>query len=183
MVNRKDVLRSMIVGSVLVLLAGCGSSHKQNTVASTTSGGIDATQSAQTFGLADASSIQTDSTGRVINPLTAPANQTYYFSFDNSSITPDDMKALMIQADYLVANPTIKIRLEGNADARGSREYNIGLGWRRDQTVARILEQQGVKPNQIDMVSFGKEKPAVVGDNEQAWSLNRRVELVYENLS
>ena len=62
-------------------------------------------------------------------------------------------------------------------------EYNIGLGWRRDQTVARILEQQGVKPSQIDMVSFGKEKPAVMGDNEQAWSLNRRVELVYEKTS
>ena len=61
----------------------------------------------------------------------------------------------MIQSDYLVTHPNIKIRLEGNADARGSREYNIGLGWRRDQTVARLLEQQGVKPTQIDMVSFG----------------------------
>ena len=173
-----------LAASVLLLLAGCSSSHKQGTYSSSMpSGGIDATRSAQTFGLADTSSIQTDAMGRVINPLTAPANQTYYFSFDNSKMLAEDMKALLIQTDYLVGHPNVKVRLEGNADARGSREYNIGLGWRRDQTVARIMEQQGVNPNQIDMVSFGKEKPAAMGNNEQAWSLNRRVELVYENLS
>ena len=82
MMNGNHWLRSMTVASALVLLAGCSSSHKKDTVASGAMGnGLDATQSAQTFGLADPASIQTDATGRVINPLTAPANQTYYFLF------------------------------------------------------------------------------------------------------
>ena len=180
---RGQGLRVIAVVSALALLAGCSASHKKNIDATTTtSNGIDAT-SAQTYGVSSAVSIQTDANGRVINAMNAPANQTYYFSFDNSSISDQDMRALMVQANYLVNHPSSSVRLEGNADARGSREYNIGLGWRRDQTVARILEQQGVKPSQIDMVSFGKEKPAVMGDNEQAWSLNRRVELVYEKTS
>jgi peptidoglycan-associated lipoprotein len=118
--------------------------------------------------------------GEIINPLVAPANQTYYFAFDNSSIRPEDKKAMNIQANYLATHPKAKVRLEGNADNRGSREYNIGLGWRRDQSVARVLEQDGVMPKQLDMVSYGKERPAVIGDNERAWRLNRRVHLVYE---
>ena len=88
--------------------------------------------------------------------------------------------ALMLQANYLVANPKATVRLEGNTDERGSREYNIGLGWRRDQSVARLLEQQGVSPDQIKMVSYGKERPVAFGHNEAAWKLNRTVNLVYE---
>ena len=70
--------------------------------------------------------------------------------------------------------------MEGNTDDRGSREYNVGLGWRRAQAVQRYFVQQGVAVNQIQMLSFGKEHPAVVGDNDHAWSLNRRVNLIYK---
>ncbi|OGO92423.1 MAG: peptidoglycan-binding protein [Coxiella sp. RIFCSPHIGHO2_12_FULL_42_15] len=118
--------------------------------------------------------------GEIINSLKAPSSQTYYFSFDENVVRSSDYKAIQIQASYLAAHPNAKIRLEGNADNRGSREYNIGLGWRRDQAVAKILEQNGVLPSQIDMVSYGKERPAVVGNNEDAWRLNRRVNLIYE---
>src|SRR3990167_8472743 len=102
----------------------------------------------QTYGANDGK-YQTDAEGFRINALTAPSNQTYYFAFDSSEMRSEDMKALMIQANYMAAHPSATIRLEGNTDNRGSREYNIGLGWRRDQTVARVLEQQGVRPNQI----------------------------------
>ena len=91
-----------------------------------------------------------------------------------------DLRALRIQANFLASHPNAKIRLEGNTDNRGSREYNIGLGWRRDQSVARILEQQGVRSTQIQMVSYGKERPAVDGNNERVWSLNRRVNFIYK---
>ncbi len=87
--------------------------------------------------------------------------------------------AATIQAAYLMTHRNAHVRLEGNTDDRGSREYNVGLGWRRAQAVARILKQQGVAPSQIKMVSYGKEHPAVSGNNEEAWSLNRRVELIY----
>src|SRR3990167_5957164 len=123
---------------------------------------------------------QTDSDGFRINSLNAPSDQTYYFAFDSSEMRSEDMKALTIQANYMASHPTATVRLEGNTDNRGSREYNIGLGWRRDQTVARVLEQQGVQPSQIQMISYGKENPAVPGDDEHAWALNRRVEMIYK---
>lgn len=116
----------------------------------------------------------------MINPLIAPANQTYYFDFDSMTVQPSDLHAIRIQADYLAIHPTAKVRLEGNTDNRGSREYNIGLGWRRDQAIVRILEQEGVAPSQLDIVSYGKEHPAILGNNEYAWRLNRRVNLIYK---
>ena len=122
----------------------------------------------------------TDSDGFKINSMKAPSNQTYYFQFNSSEMRPQDMQALMVQANYLASHANAHIRLEGNTDNRGSREFNIGLGWRRDQTVARILEQQGVHADQIQMVSYGKENPAVPGNNEHAWALNRRVEFIYK---
>ena len=130
----------------------------------------------QTYGVNGA----TDSDGFSINSMTAPSDQTYYFGFDKSDMRPQDMKALMVQANYMAAHPSASVRLEGNTDNRGSREYNIGLGWRRDQSVARLMEQQGVRPAQIHMVSYGKENPAVQGNDEHAWALNRRVELIYK---
>ncbi len=118
--------------------------------------------------------------GMVQNRMVAPSNQTYYFDFDQNNVLAVDMPFIKQQADYVATHPNAKVRLEGNTDARGSREYNIGLGWRRDQAVARVMQLEGVKPSHIAMVSFGKEKPAVDGDSEQAWRLNRRVNLVYE---
>lgn len=140
--------------------------------------------SAQTYAMRDQrgyqGQVRKNQYGQIINPLVAPANQTYYFAFDSSSIRPQDKKAMNIQANYLATHPKAKVRLEGNTDNRGSREYNIGLGWRRDQSVARLLEQDGVTQKQLDLVSYGKERPAAIGNNEHAWRLNRRVHLVYE---
>jgi peptidoglycan-associated lipoprotein len=120
------------------------------------------------------------SDGFKVNAMTAPSDQTYYFGFNDSGMRPEDTKALNIQANYLASHSSAKVRLEGNTDSRGSREYNIGLGWHRDQTVARAMEQQGVQANQIQMVSYGKESPAVQGNDEHAWALNRRVDFIYK---
>lgn len=134
----------------------------------------------ETYGMNGASGYGSED-GFKVNSLKAPSNQTYYFAFDSSDVRQSDMKALLIQASYIANHPAAVVRLEGNTDNRGSREYNIGLGWRRDQSVARILEQQGVHPNQIKMVSYGKENPAVSGNNDHAWALNRRVDFIYKN--
>lgn len=117
---------------------------------------------------------------RHINAMTAPSNQVYYFDFDQANVQQSDLEAMKVQAVYIANHPSAHIRLEGNTDNRGSREYNVGLGWRRAQAVAEILEQEGVPAQQISMVSYGKERPVAFGDNEQAWDLNRRVELIYE---
>jgi peptidoglycan-associated lipoprotein len=102
-----------------------------------------------------------------------------YFAFDSSEVAEQDRPLVEAHAAFLAANPTVKVTVEGHTDERGSREYNIGLGDRRAQSIRRMLEFQGVAPNQISVVSFGEEKPATEGHDESAWSLNRRVELVY----
>ncbi len=86
---------------------------------------------------------------------------------------------LETHAHYLLDNPAVIVRLEGHADERGSREYNIGLGDRRAQAVRRVLLFQGVADNQVSTVSYGEERAVAMGHDEQAWARNRRVELVY----
>lgn len=118
--------------------------------------------------------------GMQVNSLKAPTNQAYYFDYDSNGVHASDYPAINAQAAYLAAHSQAKIRLEGNTDDRGSREYNVALGYRRDQAVSQYLEQRGVSAKQIQMVSYGKEHPAVAGDTQKAWSLNRRVNLIYK---
>lgn len=114
------------------------------------------------------------------NRLKAPYDQVYHFDFDKYDAHQEDIASIEAQANYLVAHSNAKIRLEGHADERGSREYNIALGWKRAKAVAAVLEQQGIAQSQIAMVSFGKEKPVAFGHDEESYNLNRRVNLVYE---
>jgi peptidoglycan-associated lipoprotein len=102
-----------------------------------------------------------------------------FFEFDSSEIRPEYVPVVAAHASYLVKYPTARVRLEGHTDERGSREYNIGLGERRAQTVRRALLVQGVAEAQITTVSYGEERPAVEGSDEAAYAQNRRVELVH----
>jgi peptidoglycan-associated lipoprotein len=102
-----------------------------------------------------------------------------YFEFDSSDIRADFNSMLAAHGQYLASNPNAQVRLEGHADERGSREYNIGLGERRAQAVRRILLLQGATAGQLSTVSYGEERPAAAGSDEETYTLNRRVELVY----
>ena len=102
-----------------------------------------------------------------------------YFDFDKSEVRAQDMDLIKAHARYLAANPQQKVRVEGHTDARGTREYNIGLGERRGQSVRRLLMVQGAADAQVLTVSLGEERPAADGDDENAFAQNRRVELVY----
>jgi peptidoglycan-associated lipoprotein len=102
-----------------------------------------------------------------------------YFDYDQADIKPEYNQMLAAHGQFLAKNPTAMLRLEGNTDERGSREYNIGLGERRAQSVRRALMLQGASANQLTTVSYGEERPASTGSNEESWRLNRRVELVY----
>ena len=107
------------------------------------------------------------------------AQRIIYFDFDKSEIKPEFAGIITAHARNLTAHPNLKLKLEGNTDERGTREYNIGLGERRAQAVRRALMLQGVAESQLTTVSFGAERPAVEGDDEAAWAKNRRVDMVY----
>ena len=102
-----------------------------------------------------------------------------YFDFDQDAVRPEFEAAMACHAKYLSDRPSSRMNLEGHADERGSREYNIGLGERRAQAVRRVLQLQGAGAQQLTTVSYGEERPAATGSDEEAWRLNRRVELVY----
>jgi peptidoglycan-associated lipoprotein len=109
------------------------------------------------------------------------AKRVVYFDFDSSEIKGEGTDIVAAHAKYLAGHPNTRVRLEGNTDDRGSREYNIGLGERRAQAVKRALLLQGAAETQLSTVSYGAERPAVVGNDEAAWAKNRRVEVVYLN--
>ena len=102
-----------------------------------------------------------------------------YFEYDEADILPEFNALLQAHGQFLAANPNSQLRLEGHADERGSREYNIGLGELRSQAVRRILMLQGATSQQLTTVSYGEERPAQAGSDDESWRLNRRVELVY----
>ena len=104
-----------------------------------------------------------------------------YFDFDSSELRPEDTDIVSRHAMQLSSNPQARVRLEGHADERGSREYNIGLGERRAQSVRRMLMIQGASAAQIATVSFGEERPVELGSDEDSWAQNRRVEIKYTN--
>lgn len=113
-----------------------------------------------------------------------PANalsqkKSVYFDFDNYEIKKDYAALLEMHAKFLVANPGVSIKVEGNADERGGAEYNLALGQKRADAVTKALLLYGVNAKQVESISWGKEKPKATGHDEAAWAQNRRGDLVY----
>jgi peptidoglycan-associated lipoprotein len=107
------------------------------------------------------------------------AKRSVYFDFDSAVIKGDGTDIVAAHAKYLSDHTDARVRLEGNTDERGSPEYNIGLGMRRAQAVRQALLLQGASASQITVVSYGSEHPVDPAHNEDAWSKNRRVDIVY----
>jgi peptidoglycan-associated lipoprotein len=102
-----------------------------------------------------------------------------YFDYDSYAIKPEFQQLLDSHARFLKANSGRKVAIEGHTDERGGREYNLALGQRRSEAVRRALALLGVADNQMEAVSFGKEKPVAMGSDEASWAQNRRAEIVY----
>src|SRR3569623_814455 len=105
--------------------------------------------------------------------------RTVYFDFAKSEIKPEFQAQMACHAKYLRARPEARISLEGNADERGTREYNLGLGERRGNAVQSALISAGGGSNQLNVVSYGEERPVCKEHGEGCWGKNRRVEIVY----
>lgn len=103
---------------------------------------------------------------------------TVYFEYDSFNLKADAKSALNAAAEWLNANPSIQVQVEGHTDERGTTEYNLALGERRAGAVKDYLSMRGVSAAQLSTISYGEERPVGVGSNEQAWSQNRRAEFV-----
>ena len=105
--------------------------------------------------------------------------RSVYFDFDVFTIKSEFNAMIERHATYLRAHPELEVKLEGNADERGGREYNLALGQKRSESVKRALVTMGAGEKQLEAVSFGEEKPKMTGHDETSWAENRRVDFVY----
>jgi peptidoglycan-associated lipoprotein len=118
------------------------------------------------------------------NPLKDPGNilsrRSIFFDYDSDLIKDEFKPVVSAHARYLQQNPGAKMKIEGNADDRGSREYNLALGQRRADAVRQMMQLLGTKSGQVETVSFGEEKPRCTTPDEGCWSQNRRGDIVYQ---
>ena len=150
--------------------------------ASTSGAGGDAVSGTRTAaGTGDSATVTSDTAPR--HPLDDPASplgtHTIYFEFDSSDVPASAQPVIEAHATYLSQRAGASVTLEGHADERGSREYNIGLGEKRALAVRRLMTLLGATGPQVRTISYGEERPADAGHDESAWQLNRRVEIVY----
>lgn len=165
----KATKRLAMVGVVATTLVACSSTPSSDDAASSADAADADSGSAVTT-----TAIDDGATSTEIDPATLES--VVYFGFDLSSLTSTSRAVLDAQAAYL-RNSGVSVRLEGHADERGSREYNMALGERRAQAVADYLAIQGVPRSNMEVISYGEERPAALQSNESAYALNRRVEI------
>ncbi|MFQ5982458.1 MAG: peptidoglycan-associated lipoprotein Pal [Woeseiaceae bacterium] len=168
--NKYSVLPISLLAAIL---AGCASNSIPDPEPSVDNDDATSSSAYDAEGAGRGESIADDSS--------AELGTVVYFDFDRSELKPEYVDLLARHADRLSHGTRASVRLEGHADERGSREYNVGLGERRSQAVRRILLANGVSTDRLSTVSFGEERPAVTGNDEQSYALNRRVEIRYLN--
>ena len=151
----KALKQGLTLAVVMSFLVGCSSSDNAATEAPTTGTAVTDTRATE-----------------------APLSSVVYFDFDQYSLTAESRAVLLAHADKL-KGASVAVRLEGHADERGSREYNMALGEKRANAVRDFLVTQGVNGSSLEVVSFGEEQPAATGSDEASWSQNRRVEVKY----
>jgi peptidoglycan-associated lipoprotein len=163
---------SLVLG--ISVLAGCSSvpvEEAPGEVVDTTFQGVATDPAEVGSDLTDKKTVDTE-----LVEQTTSVGTVFYFAFDKSLLQAESRNALLEQALVMRSNSR-SIRLEGHADERGTREYNMALGERRALAVKEFLVFQGISANRIEVISYGEERPAAYGSNEQSWQLNRRVEL------
>lgn len=170
----KQILVSSVVVASLALTA-CASSGKKNApppAPPVNNSGMSG------YGASDSS---VNGTGLSGGSLADLANKkTVYFEYDSSDLTSEGQAVAAAWAKYLAANPSVRVRLEGNTDERGTREYNVSLGEHRGNSVQAALTAGGASASQISVVSYGEEKPVAAGHDESAYAQNRRVDIVQQ---
>ena len=164
------VKQGFLLALITAFLVGCSSTSTTDDMAAGDNAGMESgvsTGTARGAGLSGAD---------MMDEPALDLATVFYFDFDQSLLSQETRSLLVAHANYLKSNPRA-VRLEGHADERGTREYNMALGERRARAVRDFLVLQGVDPGMIEVVSYGEEYPAVMGSTEASYSKNRRVEL------
>ncbi len=174
------ILKLLLVITASLLLAACSSHNTKKDNAQTGARvedrGAAGANGAASQGLADEGA----AAGGALNDPNSPlAVRVIYFDYDSANIRADFNETVAAHAAYLAAHPDTIVTVEGHADERGSREYNLALGERRSLAVRKQLVLLGASAGQIKTVSYGEERPAVDGHDDAAYGQNRRAELVY----
>ena len=168
-----------------LFLIGCGTSGEVKDKAAADAAAASTDTSATTSGVGTDGAGTMDTTSGQEGDMLDDANaliskRVVYFDFDRSDVKDDFRAIVAAHGKYLAGNSDARVTLEGHADERGTREYNIALGERRIAAVQRILTLQGASSAQINSISYGEERPAALGHDDDAWSLNRRAEFIYQ---
>ena len=165
----------LLIPFCAMIVVGCASQSGTESDGSAAGGSDGAsTSGAGSDGGGSATSLDSDREANLMD------NTLIFFAFDSADLDAASSELAKRHGAYLAENPGVKARLEGHADERGSREYNLGLGERRAASVQSVLLVQGASSSQLSTISFGEERPANTGTGESAWSKNRRVEIVYD---
>jgi len=169
--------RLILILALAGLLSACGSSQtKENSAAVDDRTGAAAENGATAFG---ANGDSTSGVSALDDPASPLSVRILYFEYDSSDVLPAYREVLEAHANYLAQNPNVTISLEGHADERGTREYNLALGERRSQSVKSQMMVFGPSASQLRTTSYGEERPVSDSHDEQGWSQNRRVEIIY----
>ena len=171
----KSALRLTFALMIVLALAACKSTPKTEEAPETKP--EPTTPTVDTSGAADPRDY-TDSRN-FDNPESMLSKRVVYFDFDKSTVRPEYRGIVSAHAAYAAAHSSARVTLEGHADERGTREYNLGLGERRGNAVSGLMSAQGSRGSQLTVVSYGEERPTCRVSDEECWGLNRRVEIVY----
>ncbi|HZZ92196.1 MAG TPA: peptidoglycan-associated lipoprotein Pal [Usitatibacter sp.] len=170
-------MRTLSLLAALLLAAACASHETQAPSASN-----DSNAGRNPASTAGSGTAQPSNSSAVNGNATAdagPPGGSVYFDFDSNDVKTEFQPVIESETRYLSAHPGAKLRIEGNCDERGSREYNLALGQRRAEAVKHVMTVLGANGTHIETVSFGEEKPAAEGHDESAWARNRRDDFRY----
>lgn len=172
------MLRKLIIVLVCsMFVVGCAKKPKPTVTTVQPGGGSGVATTPQGGSGTTATEISADPFSDPANPL---SHAVIYFDYNSSTVRSGDIDVINAHARYLADNPSAKIRLEGHADERGSREYNVALSENRGISVKRLMMFQGIRSDQTETVAYGEERPIEFCHAESCWSKNRRVEIIYE---
>ena len=172
---------SRVLLALNVVLQACGTAETKPDAVGTPGNGRGAGAQVGRYARVDApaADVRRRGGGESSDAFRAPSERVIYFEYDSDDVLPEYVPLVNAHAAFLSANPRRSVILEGHADERGSSEYNIGLGEQRARAIARLIALQGVSEGQLQVLSYGEEKPADPGHDEAAWQRNRRVEINY----